>query len=278
MKDLLKESTKRILREYSWKNILNLRYLFMYLYIRWPERYLKIARSLLPRVSEGNKKKQAGTYHGKVLTSELAKKIVSVNKEIPLQDLEKIIPYPAARKIILHNPLDIVALECPCRAGAPNPCKPSMVCLIIGQPFAGFVLEHHAGKSKKLTQQEALELLEEAHKKGWVHTAYFKEACLDRFYAICNCCKCCCLGLQAMVTYGIPMLSPSGFSAEIDENLCLKCQACVGACPFQAITADCRVDREKCMGCGACMSACARKAITLARDESKGIPLDIEAL
>lgn len=252
--------------------------LLMYLYIRWPEKYLKIARSFMPWVREKNKIKQAGTYHGKVLTHELAKKIITLDREIPLQDLEKIIPYPTAREIVLENPLDIVALECPCRAGAPNPCTPSMVCLIIGQPFAGLVLKHHPRKSKKLTQQEALEILELAHWKGWLHTAYFKESCLDRFYAICNCCKCCCLGLKAMVKYGIPMLAPSGYRAEINDCRCLKCGACAKACPFQAISADCRVDREKCMGCGVCLSVCPKKAISLIRDETKGIPLDVQAI
>ncbi|MGO9416315.1 MAG: 4Fe-4S binding protein [Syntrophobacteraceae bacterium] len=56
----------------------------------------------------------------------------------------------------------------------------------------------------------------------------------DRFYAICNCCKCCCCGIEWMVKYGSPMLASSGYVAPVDETLCAACGTCVDACPFEA--------------------------------------------
>jgi tetratricopeptide (TPR) repeat protein len=54
-----------------------------------------------------------------------------------------------------------------------------------------------------LSPAEAVEILEAEHRRGHVHAAYFKDACLDRFYVICNCCKCCCGGIDAMVSVGL---------------------------------------------------------------------------
>lgn len=56
---------------------------------------------------------------------------------------------------------------------------------------------------------------------------------LNRFYAICNCCK--CGGIDAMVNYGIPMVTSSGYVAQPDTDLCVACGTCEDACPFRAV-------------------------------------------
>jgi heterodisulfide reductase subunit A-like polyferredoxin len=113
-----------------------------------------------------------------------------------------------------------------------------------------------------------------------VHTAYFKDAAGDQFYAICNCCKCCCAGLEAMTRHGVPMVASSGFVAQVDEGACIGCGDCEHACPFGAMHVPYRaeVTWDSCMGCGVCEGQCATGAVTLVRDERKGIPLDVGAL
>ena len=69
--------------------------------------------------------------------------MITVNEDVRMTDLEKVIPYSRARDIILQNPDHLVALECPCRASQPNPCLPLDVCLVVGEPFASFIIEHH---------------------------------------------------------------------------------------------------------------------------------------
>jgi ferredoxin len=152
--------------------------------------------------------------------------------------------------------------------------------MVIGQPFVDFTIDHHPNSSRRLTQAEALELLEAEHKRGHLHTAWFKDACLDRFYAICNCCKCCCGGIEAMVKYGAPTMVSSGYVAKVDEANCTACGACEDACAFKAIkmNGSATVNWEKCMGCGVCQGQCPSEAISLVRDERKGIPLDIRLL
>ncbi len=271
---LIRPSTVSTIKEMG----LTPRFLYMYVYARWTSAYLTVVRLVLPwAVRLRNPLHLADTYHAKVLPTELARQLITINEPIPLQDLEQIIPYPAARHIVLDHPLDIVVTECPCRKAAPSPCSPSMVCMVVGKPFTDFMLEHHPDTSKRLSQQQALDLLEEVHRQGCIHAAYFKDVCLDRFYVICNCCKCCCVGLHAM-RYGIPSVASSGFVAQVDKVVCSNCGACQKVCPFNAINENNQVEAEKCMGCGVCVSRCKTKAISLKQDASKGLPLEVRAL
>ncbi len=219
------------------------------------------------------------TYHGKVVPLQAARELVSVKEDINLGDLEHIIPYSMARDIVLKNPDHIVVMDCPCRVTKPVHCEPVDVCLVIGEPFAGLVLEHHPERSRVITPSEAVEIIEAEDKRGHVHHAFFKDAMIGRFYAICNCCSCCCAAMNAHRN-GTPMLASSGYLAEIDPALCRECGKCVKVCPFNALSKNgsILVDSEKCMGCGVCMEACQYDAIHLKRVQSRGEPLEIQKL
>ena len=276
---LLRPSTRGFLRKAGLRQNINLTSLHAYVYGRWVKEYINLLINyIMPRLGPQGKKWWADRYHGKVLTPELAKKIITVDKEIPLRDLEQIIPYPLARHLVLKGPPDIAAFQCGCRQNRDNPCQPVEVCMVIGQPFVDFVLEHHPKTTRRLSQQEALELLQAEFERGHLHSAWFKDAMLDRFYAICNCCKCCCGGIQAMRKHGVPMVAPSGYVARVDEGLCEGCQTCEKTCAFGAIHVNgtAAVDWEICMGCGVCVGQCPKEALSLARDERKGVPLDVQ--
>jgi ferredoxin len=279
---LLRPSTWTVMRELGLRRILNLTGPHAYVYARWTNQYVKVLiHHVFPRLKPSGKKWLSDRYHGKVLTEEQARAIITINQEIPLLDLEQIIPYPMARDLVLKGPPDVVAYECGCRHSRPDPCQPTQVCMVIGQPMADFVLEHNPQSSRRLTQYEALLLLEAEHERGHMHTAWFKDVLFDRFYAICNCCKCCCGGIEAMMKHGIPMLAPSGYIAEVDKDICTACGTCVNACPFSANSlgeGGITLDWQKCMGCGVCIDSCPNKARSLVRDEHKGVPLDVRLL
>jgi ferredoxin len=265
-----------------------------YVYARWPYLYIGIgmgehwlARLFMPIAklfSSNSSGNQEGTfaenYHGKVITQEAARQIVTVREPIQLRNLEKVIPYRRAKDILLKNPDHIVALECPCRAARADPCLPLEVCLIVGEPFAGFVREHHPRRSRWISSTEAVDILRAEHERGHVHHAFFKDAMLDRFYAICNCCSCCCGAMEAMRN-GTPMLTSSGYVSQVDAELCLACGLCEAQCPFHAIrmlNESVQVDERRCMGCGVCVACCDLGAMSLRRDPSKGAPLEIYEL
>ncbi len=280
-------------------------FLHGYAYGRWPYLYIgvgtghhplsKILQPLggfLLRVlgidpENGNGKKGLGgqssfadNYHGKVMPLQTAKGLIHVGQEIRLNDLERVITYAFAKDLILRQPDHIVALECPCRSVRPNPCLPLDVCLIMGEPFASFVADHHPRRSRWVSPEEAAAILEEEHRRGHVHHAFFKDAMLGRFYAICNCCSCCCGAMNAHRA-GTPMLASSGYRCRVQEDLCIGCGACAEACPFRAVTVrgeTALVDPNLCMGCGVCVERCDPEAISLDRDSSLPVPLELEGL
>ncbi|RMF61885.1 MAG: 4Fe-4S ferredoxin, partial [Calditrichaeota bacterium] len=225
-------------------------------------------------------KDAADGYHGKVVPFEQAKQLVSIKKPIEIRNLEKILPYERAKDIVMKNPDHIAVLECPCRAARKNPCKPLDVCIIVGEPFVSFILEHHPEKARKITSDEAIRIIREEDERGHVHHAFFKDAMLQRFYAICNCCSCCCGAMQAMRN-GIPMLAPSGYILKIDQEQCKGCGECIEYCQFEALSmvdGKAQVDEEACMGCGVCVEKCKRHAHELILDSRRGEPLEIEKL
>jgi ferredoxin len=262
-------------------NLLNLNSPHLYVYARWSTQYVDVLlNTIFPRLGERGRKWWRDRYHAKVLTTEQASAIITLDHEIPLQDLEQVIPYPMARDLILKGPPEVVAYECPCRHTRANPCQPTQVCMVVGQPFVDFMLEHNPHSTRRLSQAEALDLLRAEHERGHVHSAWFKDACLDRFYVICNCCKCCCGGIEVMRKYDSPAMASSGYVAQVDATLCTACGTCVEACPFEAISLNdvSEINWAKCMGCGVCVGQCPSQALALERDERKGIPLDVRLL
>jgi NAD-dependent dihydropyrimidine dehydrogenase PreA subunit len=278
-----------------------------YVYARWPYLYIGVGTGehplaqflgplvrwlgrLLPSrpADDPNRVTVADTYHGKVVPLEAATQLVTVEEDISLADLEQVIPYARARDIVLQNPDHIVVLDCPCRTARPNPCQPIDVCLVVGEPFASFVAEHHPNRSRWITPAEAVEILRAEDERGHVHHAFFKDAMLGRFYAICNCCACCCGAMQAH-RHGTPMLASSGYVCRVDADLCVGCTVCADFCQFGALSFPTStstltndgvavVDTAACMGCGVCVSKCPQGALALVRDPGKGEPLEIRQL
>ncbi len=297
---LLSDSTRVWMREarrmpgISWFDLVH-----GYVYTRWPYLYIGLAvgehplsrllsplldflaRWLTRRAQNGREPVTfADTYHGKVMPVESAKRLIAVQQPISLADLGNVIPYTRARAILLENPDHIVVLECPCRAARENPCRPLDVCLIVGEPFASFVIEHHPRRSRWITQQEAVDILQAEHERGHVQHAFFKDAMLGRYYAICNCCSCCCGAMQAQ-RGGVPMLAGSGYVNQVDAARCVGCGRCVQACPFAALSLSegvIRVDLTRCMGCGVCVGQCEHGAAALVRHADASVPLEIETL
>jgi ferredoxin len=278
---LLRRSTWRAVREGGLRSLLNLKALHLYVYFRWSNQYIDtLINRVCPRLGDRGWEWGYDRYHAKVLTTEHAEAIVMLDHDLPERDLEQIIPYRMARQLVLSGPPDVAAYECACRHARQTHCEPTQVCMVVGQPVVDFVLEHNPQSSRRLTQAEAIELLRAEHDRGHVHSAWFKDAAYDRFYVICNCCTCCCAGIEAMMKYGRPVMASSGYVAQVDAGACTSCGACVEACPFRALSMDdvASVNRERCMGCGVCTSQCQADGVALVRDEAKGIPLDVRVL
>jgi len=158
---------------------------------------------------------------------------------------------------------------------------------MVGDPGADFIANLNP-KFRHISQEEAVKILEESHARGDVHCAYFKREIANRFFAICNCCSCCCMGVKMWnLIGGIPgakasgdlvFMVPSGYVAEVDEDVCAGCGTCAELNNFNCITMDDDdhpvINHDNCMGCGGCEGVCPEGAISLRLDPSKGDPLD----
>jgi ferredoxin len=250
--------------------------------------YLRVLKNIARIHSASIRSHISETYHSKVVRLDDARKIITINKNIELRNLDQVLPYKHAKDLLLNNPQNIVVYECPCRGQKKDPCKPTDVCLVVGEPFVDLVRMFQPFRSRRIHQDEALRILKEEDERGHVHTAWFKSTMLDRFYALCNCCKCCCLGMKFMAEYNMKMLLPSGYRSMIGGG-CIGCGTCTKYCQFNAMEMTsysdngkekkrCQVTSERCFGCGICESKCKRGAISLVLDPEKGTPLDIEIL
>ncbi len=275
-----------------------------YIYGRWPYFYIGTAlnpprllrplaqfadwlirRREMSRHKDGNGHEPASptiadTYHGKVVPLDAAARLVQVNEDVTLTVPEHVVPFAVARDIVMEHPNHIVVMDCPCRMARENPCLPLDVCLVVGEPFTSFILDHQPAHARRITPDEAVDILEAEDKRGHVHHAFFKDAMLQRFYAICNCCSCCC-GAMSAHRNGIPMLISSGYVCQVDEARCVGCGACVEKCQFDALVLQdghVVVDAAACMGCGVCVNACPKEALSLARALERPSPLEIHEL
>lgn len=280
-----------------------------YLYLRWPYFYIgmltgqhPLARGLarisawLDKLAPGRAKAKRGrhsqeraafakrfaeSYHGKVIPTEEATKLVKIGREVSLTAPESVVPYATARDIVLKQPEHIVVFDCPCRAVRQNHCSPMDVCMAVGEPFASMLLEHHQDRhARRVSADEAVGILKAENARGHVHHAFFKDVALGRFYAICNCCSCCCGAINAH-KHGTPMLASSGYVVVVDEERCVGCGNCAKFCQFGALKARDRklsIRAARCMGCGACVSKCPKQALSLKAAPERGAPFQVDAL
>jgi ferredoxin len=281
-----------------------------YLYMRYPEHFIyhanlaaglpaqepaervdeaitQMMKGYIQQFAETMPSADTSILHGKVLKMRDALKIVTQKDALTLHPSERVIPFKIARDVILENPGAIAVGTCACRAVQANPCLPppqQEVCLFLGDPFASFIADQNP-KFHKGSPEEAVKIIEDAHKRGEVQCAYFKKDTGNRLLEICNCCACCCMGIRIWNLFGgaIPILAPSGYVSQVNDN-CDGCGICADkTCPFNAISMDEQrkkaiVDSAKCMGCGVCEDRCPIRAISLRREPSKGEPLDVAEL
>ncbi len=131
------------------------------------------------------------------------------------------------------------------------------------------------GMGKRLTKQEALDLLIKCEKNGLVHCTL--NAQKPDF--LCNCDNEHC-GILKMITkfHRMSGVALSNFRAKIDESKeCTECYRCVDLCPTHALLPsieeggkfNLELKNNLCIGCGVCSTNCSTKRIILNKVENK---------
>lgn len=142
---------------------------------------------------------------------------------------------------------------------------PQNICLTLNITAASLVRHGHA---RAIDAVQALDALQQA----WDHNlVQFGENVRRQVNFICNCCKCCCEGLQAAQRFAMhsPVLT-TNFAATVNSEECRNCGQCAAVCPVEAIGSSgsgknghTQVAEELCLGCGVCVKACPGDAIRL---------------
>jgi ferredoxin len=155
--------------------------------------------------------------------------------------------------------------------------KPDDVCMQFGVG-AQFIIDR--GMGRKVTKDEAYEILLRSEEAGLVHATYNRQE-ID---FLCNCCACHCVMIKKALSYPKPgLMMNSGFKPVWEVGLCTACEACVDRCPMSALVMgenDIPVlNPDLCIGCGICATGCPAGAITMVEKEGFPVPpLDRKAL
>ena len=93
----------------------------------------------------------------------------------------------------------IASGPCDCRKVFNNCDNPGNNEILLG-PTQHILTEAMPEDSREISREEASQILQDSHERGLIHTII---KCRGDFYAICNCCSCCCVPLRLSKQYGI---------------------------------------------------------------------------
>ncbi|MFX1495086.1 MAG: 4Fe-4S dicluster domain-containing protein [Promethearchaeota archaeon] len=214
----------------------------------------------------------------RVVPSKTSEKVIEINEDLGIVS-QKICAFEEVEELI-NQCTAIATMPCSCRVKAKylgyTPKTLIDVCMTFDMA-AEFFIEN--GMGKKLSKEEALDLLIKCEKNGLVHCTL--NAQKPDF--ICNCDKEFCGMLKPLSKFhrfGSPVLANfrSNFLPKIDETKeCNECYRCVDLCPTHAIFPsieeggkfNIELNTDLCIGCGVCSSNCSAKRLILEKVENK---------
>jgi electron transport complex protein RnfB len=205
-------------------------------------------------------------------------------RTVPIQetveDTRRVLPFDDVVKIVNDREYWTVSY-CNCRhrknidPDSPDCEYPDEVCLHF-DTLGRYIVEN--GMGREITREETLDILRESAEAGLVHGVSNWE---DRVDTICNCCKCCCIWLEAYHKLNHPKsLDPSNYRARVDAEKCKGCGLCVKRCPMEALNLEdsseannktgkvAVLDTDLCIGCGVCAFKCPGEALVLGQIEA----------
>jgi ferredoxin len=181
--------------------------------------------------------------------------VIPVNETIETRNT--VLSFEDCAKMVEASP-QVAVVKCPCRLSQKNCSSPLEACIQLNRG-AEYALDR--GHGRKISKEEALDILRRSEEAGLVHMTENRVSS----NVICNCCTCCCEMFRLMKYSGKKwILSPSRYVASVNEE-CTACGSCVDICPVEAVTVDgsAVVNAGSCMGCGLCATVCSVDAIKL---------------
>jgi|GEM_PF-572359 len=211
------------------------------------------------------------TITGKELTGEVA-----VDVKVP--DPRAVMSIDEVTEMIKKQPLMVVA-ECYCRKakqildkGCDHPLE---TCFYFNELAE---LQLNAGRARKVSYAEALDILKDCEEQGLVHNVNNAKG---HIHSLCNCCACSCGVIKSIQRGETNAGAPSRFVVAYQEEICIQCGTCAAVCPTNALIFETRLHLkvEKCIGCGLCVSHCPKGALKMVpREETARIPESVSKM
>lgn len=196
--------------------------------------------------------------------------------------------YDEIRTLIKNGRKKISVTECICKKAKDQmnePCQATdrrELCLYLDDFHDTFLRNEW---SKQISEEDALELLDQAEKDGLVLLSGNSQ----HAYFICACCSCCCGLIEFFGSLPGPAhFISSNYYAQLDAEACSGCGRCVKRCQFDALEmleakkADKKIKmiqlkKNRCVGCGLCIPTCKPKAMTLMKKQKEVVPPETHA-
>ena len=105
------------------------------------------------------------------------------------------------------------------------------MCIYLNDNALNFI---ETGAHRKITKEEAYEILRRAEENGLVHELNVTDGFEDAT-AICNCCGCGCFALRIASYFRTPDAIRTNYIARVDKDKCVACGQCVENCQLNAV-------------------------------------------
>jgi Pyruvate/2-oxoacid:ferredoxin oxidoreductase delta subunit len=214
----------------------------------------------------------AEAFHSKKTTQ---LRTVPVHESIAVE--HNVATYDDIREFVKRSDGPFAKMNCICRQGSDlyrEKCKQTKLrenCLMMG--MAAEAMAGH-GAARFISQEEMLQLLDEADQEGLVLQPENTKTPLF----VCCCCGCCCGVLGSAKKFPRPAdYFSANFHAEVDAASCSSCWTCRERCQMEAILdvdGVSQVDEARCIGCALCVTTCPSGALKLKPKEAPKIPPD----
>ena len=104
-------------------------------------------------------------------------------------------------------------------------------CIGVGD-FADYCRE--TGMGHDITYEEAMDILEKAEERGYVHQITNIDG-ENKIFGLCNCAVGVCNALRTSQLFNTPNMSRSAYTSEVNPDNCVACGKCVEVCPAGAV-------------------------------------------